>query len=409
MIRRVLVLATVAVIVAVIGLFAFRWTRDYQLSLVLPAASNLVVGSPIQIKGRSAGEIEEVHTEDDHAVVRVIVNREYAPLHDGTTARIRWQALLGERVLEVLPGPVSNPVLPDGALVVGALAPVEFDDVLSALDPATRARLTSLVHQVDGTLDGRQKDLNDTLRTAGPAIGALGRVVEGIGADGPAIAAVVRRLDELTRTVADRRSDVSGVVQHLAQTGAELAQRRTQLRDTLRELPSTLAEARATLDRVPEASDATLPLLAKLRPSTSRLPAIARNLSPLLADLRPAVADLRPTLQAADRLLEGTPGLLDGAHSVFPQLTDTLRSSRNAVAFLRPYTPEIAGTLANFGSFPAAVDGNGHYARLFAPEGGASLTNNPGVLPPGLAQDRAPLPGSLEGQPWTDATGRGIR
>lgn len=396
-------------VLAVVTLIVVRELSRYQVSLALPAASNLVVGTPFQIQGRDAGTIADVYPQEGHAVVRLAVDRAYAPFHDGTTARIRWKSVLGERVLEVLPGALPNPALPNGALIVGTIAPVEFENVLATLDPATRAHLDSMVQQLNETVDGHQQDLNQTLRTAGPAVEAVGRVLDNIGSDGPAITAVVDRLNQLTAVVAARRGDVSGTIEQLARTGTELAQRRAQLRDTLRELPSTLSQVRQTLDRVPSATDATVPLLDELEPATRQLPSVADNLLPLLRTLRPASHDLGPTLQSAESLLSRTPDLLDAAHDVFPPITDALGSSQNAVNFLRPYTPELAGFFTNWGSFAAPVDANGHYNRVFSPQGASTLTNNPGVLPPGMTMVRAPLPGSLEGQPWVDATGSGIR
>jgi phospholipid/cholesterol/gamma-HCH transport system substrate-binding protein len=127
-------------------------------------------------------------------------------------------------------------------------------------------------------------------------------------------------------------------------------------------------------------------------------------------DLEPALKDLRPTVESARDVLGYTPDLLDGTHDVLPAMTRAIDSSRDAVSFLRPYTPEIVGVFSNWGSFAANYDSNGTYARVFAPESASTFTlNQPGVLPPGLWIDRTPLPGSLERQPWTDANGSGPR
>jgi phospholipid/cholesterol/gamma-HCH transport system substrate-binding protein len=411
MTRRMTALVVLVIVVVAAGAaVVVRVGGRYQASVVLPAASNLVRGGSIEINGQNVGTIDDVRSEDGQALVTINVNDDYAPLRDGTSVRIRWKSLLGERVLELLPGADNNPPLPNGALIVGVVAPVEFEDVLATLDPVTRDRLSSLIKQTNITLDGRQHDLNETLQTAGPSLDALGRVLDRIGSDGPAISAVVTRLDQMVGTVATRRSDVSGVIEHLARSGTEVARRRAELREVLRELPTTLAETQRTLERVPAATDATVPLLHALAPATGRLPSIAHNLAPLLSDLRPAMADLGPTLRAAEDLLDVTPDLLDRAHAVLPPATDVVRGSQDAVAFLRPYSPEVMGFFTNWGSFSADVDGNAHYSRMFTPASASSFTNNNvGVLPPGLTIDRTPAPGSLEDQPWTDATGSGVR
>ncbi len=410
--RPLAVTAAVAVLALLVAgcSVALASAGSHRATIVMPAASNLVAGTAIQIDGHDAGRVEEISTRDGQAWIDISVDDAYAPLHDGTTARIRWKALIGERILEVLPGPPTNAPLPEGAIVVGGVAPVEIDDALSALDEPTRQRLVSLVEQLDGTLAGdSDQDVNRTLQTAGPAVDALGRVLQGVGSDGPAIKTLLTHLNQLTGRVAQRRSDVSQVVEQLSGATGELVKRRAELRDTLHELPSTLATIQSTMDKVPAATDATVPLLKDIEPATAKLPSVASNLAPLLADLRPATAELRPTLQAANVLLGRTPALLDTAHLAIPKTTNALDSSKDAAAFLRPYTPEIVGFLANWGSHSANYDGTGHYARVLAPQSASSLTANPGVAPPGVEVHRAPLPGELEGQPWTDATGSGIR
>lgn len=396
-------------LIAVGTVFLVRESRDYGATVVMPAASNLVEGTAVEIDGHDAGTIERISTRDGKAIVEVTVDDAFAPLPDGTTARIRWKALLGERILEVIPGPPTNADLPDGAMIEGGIAPVEVTDALAALDEPTRRDLVSLVGRLDETLAGSEQDLNRTVQTAGPALAELGTVLRGLGSDGAAVSTLVTHLNALTAIVAERRANVSDTVIQLSAATRELADRRAELRETLRELPATLAAVQTTMEKVPGATEATVPLLADLQPATERLPGVARELAPLLADLRPAVAELRPTLGAADVLLGRTPPLLDAAHVVVPQLTTTLDSARDAVAFLRPYTPEIVGFLANWGSHSANYDSNGNYTRVFSPQSGSMFTANPGVLPPGLTRHRAPLPGELVDQPWTDATGSGIR
>ena len=50
------------------------------------------------------------------------------------------------------------------------------DQVLAALDPPTRQRLTGLINNLRQTLNGHEQDLNSTVQSAGPALRALGQV-----------------------------------------------------------------------------------------------------------------------------------------------------------------------------------------------------------------------------------------
>lgn len=381
----------------------------YSVQLVMPSAANLVTGSRVQIKGVDVGEVEDLSTRSGRAIVNVSVSGQHAPLHSGTTARVVWSSALGERVVELDPGPASNPKLPEGALLQARPTHVEVDDLLAALDAPTREKLKSLVAGLDRTMAGHEDKLNETLKTAGPAVGALGQVLEGVGRDGPAIRALVTRLHAMAGPLAQRQEQLREIVTTAERFTGATAQRQRQLAEGLRQVPATLDAANSALKRVPKAADASIPLLNDLQPATRRLPSVAHNLSPLLVDLRPAAARLRPVLKATRSVLQNTPTMLDMSHGVLPSMTRTFDKSAPAVRFLRPYTPELIGWLSNWGNAFSTYDAQGNLAHVLLTASSASLNNNPGVKPPGIQHDLRPPPGAAEGQPWTDANGDGIR
>ncbi|MCW2786665.1 MAG: Mammalian cell entry related domain protein [Marmoricola sp.] len=408
--RPTAVIVAGAVVLAGVGIVALRGGGGgYEVQVVMPAATNLVKGSQVQVNGAPAGSVAKLQAKDGKAVVTLKLKSSFAPLHDGTTARISWKALLGERIVDLTAGPSKNAKLPNGALIEGSTDRVELDQVLAALDAPTRAALQSLLARLDTTLSGSQSNLQSTLQSAGPAVQALGQVLEGIGSDGPAIRTLVTRLHQMSSIVQAKDASVSSTISHLTSSVNVVAASREALQQVLAELPGTIDQADTTLDKVPSTVQAALPLLADLKPATARLPAVARELSPVLQDLRPAVAELEPTLGALDQLLGETPGLLAGLSSVVPQLKTAGTNAEPAIKYLRPYTPELAGWLSNWGSAAANYDSNGHYLRAFVEEGTTSVNVNPGILPPGITKTSTRLPGEAEGQPWTDANGSGLQ
>lgn len=382
----------------------------YRLQIVSPSAIGLIEGTPVMMKGFQAGEIDSIEVRGADALVTVSMDSDFVPLHDGAAANVMWKALLGERLLQITDGAPGNPEIPSGGTLQGNIpAPVEMDDVLSALDPPTRERLSSLVRRLDGTVAGSERDVNDTLRTAGPAVGALGNVLRGLGTDGEAIKQLVTQLDGTTSLLAARNGDMERIVGQLGSATAQTAARRDQLKQTVDGMPGTLDRAQKVLGNVPGTVDEAVPLLDDVRPATEKLPSVSANLQPLLADLRPAIADLRPTFDSASELLRFTPGLIDSAHQTVPATTQAVDSLGPALRFLRPYSPELMGWMSNWGSAFANSDGNGHFARIFVQSGGEAANVNPGITTPGVHRDLQPAPGSAVGQPWTDAFGSGER
>lgn len=383
--------------------------NGYELRIVMPSAASLVDGSPVQIEGHDVGEVTELTTRDNKAVVTVSLSGDDVPLRAGTTAGVEWKAAVGSRIVALERGPDGNPELPDGAMIEAHADRVEVDDVLAALDPPTRKRLSSLLRQLNGTVAGREADLKATLTAAGPTVRALGEVLRAVGHDGPAIRALVTRLHEMTRSLASRQDKVRGVVTDLGHASRVAAGQHDRLREGLGELPRTLDEVNRTLAQVPDASKAATAFLQDLRPGTAKLPALSRNLAPVLRDLRPTVAELRPALTSLSAFLTTTPAMLDTAHSVLPGAGSIVRDAAPAMAFLRPYSPELAGFLSDWASAFAPFDAHGHFVRQHVVSSATGGTDNPGVLPPGLHRREAPVPGANEGQPWTDANGSGIR
>lgn len=399
------------VAVAVVGaaVLLFGGGESYHVRLVLPSAAQLVDGGLVQVDGNKVGSVDGIEAKDGKAIVTLALDDTVAPLHDGTTSRIEWQSVLGERVVTLYPGPASNPALPDNGLLEAASAQIEVDQVLAVFDAPTRAKFNDLLAQLNGTVNGREDQLKQTLVSAGPTVDALGGLLEAVGRDGPAIKELITELHQVTGPLAQRGAQVRGAVNKLTSFTAAIAPQERGFREGIKELPSTLDAAKGTLDMVPAASRATVPLLNHLQPATNRLPAIAGNLNPLLDDLKPTLHDLRPTLHELGDLLDNTPGFLDATGKFLPRINDTLKGYQPVVSFLRPYTPELVGFLGNWGNAFSGYDSQGHvWSAQVSAVGGSELDDSPtGGLPSGIL-DR-PAPGHLVDQDWKDANGNGMR
>ncbi|TXL60704.1 MlaD family protein [Aeromicrobium terrae] len=382
---------------------------DYRVSMVLPNANNLFEGGSVMRNGYEAGSISSIEVEDGKAKIEVDLDTSYGRLHDGAKAEVVWKAALGERLLQIHDGPEKNAELPDGAMLAGVQAePVELDKVLAALDAPTRKKLNSLTDRLATTLDGREKQANASLESAGPAVQALGAVLREVGTDGTAIKQLVTQLDN-TMTILQRRDrSIAQIVDDLGATTAATVTERQALGETLDRLPDVLDEAENTLGLVPDTVDATVPLLEDLDPATDRLASVSKDLRPLLQDLRPAVAQLRPTLGSLARLLGWTPDLMDTGSKTLPEANKALTSLTPVLDFLRPYTPEVAGWATNWGSAAGNYDANGHYTRFYV-QAGLESAIGVGMKGPGVTQNLTPKPGQPVGQPWEDAYGSEMR
>lgn len=410
--KRRNVYLSVGVLALAVGAVAlFGSSPNYETKVVLDSAINVVKGGPVLVNGFKAGTVDDIQVENGKAVVSFSLDKDFAPLHDGATVSIAWKAVLSERQLDVTDGPAKNATIPNGGTLPGIMPkPTEINDILNALDPPTRAKLTGVVSRLDATLKDNETNANATLKSAGPALLELGQVLDALGTDGPAIKNLVQRTNGMLEVVAKRDTSVQQIVNELSNLTSRLAAQKQALSTTLQRLPSTLDQATVTLNIVPGAVDQAEPLLRDLAPATKALGPVARSLRPVLQDLRPTASDLRPALAQLQTLLGVTPDLLDAAHGLLPLLGNTLDKSAEPVAFMRPYTPEMMGLISTWDSSFANYDSSGNYARIHFQESPSSLNDLPsGVSLPGITYDPYPAPGGIVDQPWTDAEGSTLR
>ncbi|HEV7862166.1 MAG TPA: MlaD family protein [Acidimicrobiia bacterium] len=381
-----------------------------RATFVFPDAANLIAGSRVLVDGFAAGRVTSLTAKGGKAFVQVRVDSAHSPLREGTTARISYQSLLGERVVDVLPAPAANAELPDGAVIAATTSRVELDQLFNALDPDTRAAVSRAFPGLDAALAGREGDAKATIDSAGPALDALAEILQAVGSDGPALHRLLRSLQDLSARLVARQDSVRQTIDGFDRNLEAVSGQAGALGQAIDKLPGTLSVAQSTLSKVPGASAAAVPLLRDLLPAAQALPAAAADLRPFLADLRPTLVDLKPTVAALSALLVETPGMFDRAHSVLPPVTGLVAALLPAIDFLRPYTPELAGAVANFASASANYDRNGHYIRIFVSSGSAFLDDSPFLLNPALSQHPGRKPGELVGQPAVvDAAGSSVR
>jgi phospholipid/cholesterol/gamma-HCH transport system substrate-binding protein len=403
------VVVAVFVLAAGLNFFGVGGSGGYRATFVFPHATNLFAGSRAQIAGFNVGLVDSLEVRDGKALVRVTVDDKHAPLREGTTARIDWQSLPGERIVQINPGPETNAALPDGAMITATTPRIELDQVLSALDPETRAELRRIIPGLDQALAGHEEDLGQTLQAAGPALHAATDVLDAIGGDGPALETLLTSVRDLAERLVARRDSVRGIIDGFDRNLAQTSKRAEELAEGLDELPATLRSADSVLGKVPPAAAASLPLLRELLPAVEALPAAAADLRPFMAELRPALAELRPALVSLAAVLDETPSLLDKAHAVVPPVTGVVSALLPVLDYLRPYTPELAGLLSNLASASANYDANGHFLRIYVSSGSLLLGSVTGQLNPAITKNPDRAPGELEGQPLTDAAGSSVR
>jgi phospholipid/cholesterol/gamma-HCH transport system substrate-binding protein len=221
---------------------------DYAVNAAFTDANGVNRGADVVIAGHTVGQVTGVQVSGRRALVSMRISPHYAPLHQNTTARIRYSTLLAQKYIEITPIDGGAEVKSGGSIASdNTVSPVDFDQFLSALDPQTRARLQTLIQQAGGGLEGQQLTINDLLAQASglsqESLAALstfhqhdpdlGRIVANL-------AIVSNRLGQSHQQLGDLVQSMSDVTGTLARNDQSLAALITHLGNVMGDFDATL-------------------------------------------------------------------------------------------------------------------------------------------------------------------------
>jgi phospholipid/cholesterol/gamma-HCH transport system substrate-binding protein len=358
-----------------IVLFLFIGRDDsHSYRFVFENAGQLVKGDVVRIGGTPAGSVTGIElTSDSRAEVKVSLNDEFAPLHEGTTATIRAQSLIGiaNRYVDVHPGPNFHAALGDGAVLDSdnTTSIVELDQFFNALDPPTRRGLEGVIKGFADWYQGKERQANRSAHYFAPSLVAATRLVKELNRDSRTLEAFLVETSNAMGALADRRRELTDLVGNAGETQRAIAADTESLSQALTELPPALHQGSETFAALRPGLDDLERLLVASRP-------VAPKLAPFFRRLRPFTERSVPTFRQL-KVLFGRPGagndLHDAMRDLPPLATLTrraLRSSRQALSdsmpmfsFARPYVPDLTAWMKSFGGAMATYDANGHYAR----------------------------------------------
>ncbi len=169
------------VVVAVAVFFAFTkanpFASPYELKGAFENANNLKPNSPVRIAGVEVGKVKKVEAveggrREGAAIVTMHLKDNALPIHKDAQMKIRPRVFLeGNFFVDVKPGSPASPNLDSGKTIPATqtAAPVQFGDVLSALQSDTRSDLQVFLKEYSKGLEGKGAEgFNEALRT-GPA------------------------------------------------------------------------------------------------------------------------------------------------------------------------------------------------------------------------------------------------
>jgi phospholipid/cholesterol/gamma-HCH transport system substrate-binding protein len=278
--------------------------KGQRLDAVFASVAGLDDKASVRVAGVRVGRVDGLGLEGNRARVTLALDKPL-PLTVGTKARIANLGLLGEKYIELVPGPPGNPPLPPGTVLEGTTPP-GFDEAMEKINS-----IGSSIQQLTGSLAG--SDVG----------GNINRLLDDIRLTSA----------ELRALIAENRANVGSTIRNFDQMSATLARELPRLADqmnrALDQISTVVAENRGDLKGS----------MGNIRELTEKLQTSADNLNRITGTIASG---------------QGTIGKLVNDDKAYNDLTSTLDSIKGGVETL-------SGTLGAVNKFKIDLDMQGYY------------------------------------------------
>jgi phospholipid/cholesterol/gamma-HCH transport system substrate-binding protein len=401
--NRILAIGAIVAASVLLALMMFDGGgSDYRLRAQFVNAGQVVKGGIVTVAGKQVGTIADQRlTPEGLAELELAIDNDWAPLPAGTHAQIRQYGLSGpaSRYVDLrLPEGAVREHLDDGAVLTTdeTTSNVDLDEIFAAFNERTRRALRGVFRGSARQYAGEGKGAAAGWQYLDPSLVAATRLFEEVNRDTGELRRFVTESSQLVGDIAEKREDLAGLVDNLADTTGAIVRPEGALAEAIERLPPFLRQANSTYVNLRATLDDVEPLVETAKPVAKKLLPYTQELRGLVTDLRPTVNDLAPVLRRPGRsndiveLLRATPPLRDIAvgpvqrngaerEGALPAAAEALTGATPRVAFARPYSVDFTGWLDDF-SHSGNVDAMGGFARIGTHVNAFSLKN--GVLSP---------------------------
>jgi phospholipid/cholesterol/gamma-HCH transport system substrate-binding protein len=397
LIGRVAAFAAVGIAIAAVAVILLSGGSSYQVKAIFTNASQLVPGDQVQVAGNPVGSVSKITlTPSGQAELTLTIDSStYQPLHQGTDATVRLTSLSGiaNRYVDLRLGSGTAAKIPNGGVIPTSdtTSAVDFDQLFNTLDGPTRKGLQNVIQGSAAQYANAGQKAQAAWQYLNPAVASSSLLFRELNRDTSKFTNFIVKSGNLVSDIAQRQSDLSGLVQHLNTTTQALAAQHTALGQSLQRLPGFMRLANTTFVNLRSALDDLQPLVDASKPVAPKLQKLLEQLKPLAEDSVPTVRDLSdiikkpgsdndlieltklgvPLAQATVRDTNANGKTRPGA---FPISTTALNDSTPELATARPYAVDLTGWFEGY-THPGTIDANGGASRIAPVVGVGSIEN----------------------------------
>jgi len=232
---------------------AGAFADTYELTARFSDATGLSPNDEVRLAGVRIGKVDGVAVDRGEAVVTMRIDDRFT-IPEGSTFRLRWRNLLGQRFMEIDPpdaATATDPVLTAGAEITAehTAAAADLSMLLNNTEPLLSRLDTQSLNRVMATL---AQALSGREAVIGGAIDDAAALVSTLGSRADAIDRSLDNLERLVTGIAEHDAEVERFLDAFSTTASVLAQQSEGLGLTIAQTSSLTA----VLDQVLEASEA---------------------------------------------------------------------------------------------------------------------------------------------------------
>ena len=212
----------------------------------------------VRVAGVSVGKVSKIRLVEGKALVDIDLDPNVA-LRQGASASIESRGLLGEKYVELVPGPFGAGPLPDNAVIVGGV-PVSFDEITKLardIEVDIKSITTSLKESIGGPQgEERLSDIVENMRLISEEVRAMvetNRVgvdatIANFRAFSSAMKDLVARVDSV---VASNQGNVSSGIENIR----EISEKLETTTDNLNQITGRIREGEGTVGKLVQSEE----------------------------------------------------------------------------------------------------------------------------------------------------------
>lgn len=245
--------------------------RGRRVDALFDSIEGLDDQAAVRVAGVRVGRVDGIRLDGTRARVTLLLETDVA-LTQGAEAAIANLGLLGDKYVQLEPGPAGAPPLPAGAVLPGR-APVSLDKALAKLEQigdsvggflsggAGGGNLGGLVDSIQKTADELRAVIAENRRAFGGTVANFERFSASLADDLPRLTAQIEKvLAQVDAVMAENRANLHDSVANIK----ELTGRVQQSVDNLNEITGKIARGEGTIGKLVNSDEAHTELMSAL-------------------------------------------------------------------------------------------------------------------------------------------------